>query len=117
MGLRVAWDHDDDVDWNISPAGLKPTGYFLGYRQNGAAELNKVVNGVNTLLASATWATYTTGAAIPIRVNLTATAITFTRTDTSQTVTANDATLPRGGLIMAIGSGVIPGIGSTTITY
>jgi glycerophosphoryl diester phosphodiesterase len=117
MGLHIAWSRDDDSDFNGPPATKTPNGYLFAYRQNGSAELSKVVAGVVTSLATATWNTYTTAAQIPLRVNLTSTAITVTRTDNSQTVTVNNSELGRGGFFHALGSGVSPGINATTIVY
>lgn len=117
MGVRFAWDRDDDIDV-LGGGGLHtPNGYYFLMRQNGGVEVWKAVNGAGTQLATATWASYAIGASIPIRINVFPTSFTVTRTDNSQTITGTDSSLPRGGMMTAFGSGMVPGIGSTTITY
>jgi glycerophosphoryl diester phosphodiesterase len=115
-GLRFSWTTDDDTDWN-GGGGHTPSGYVFAYRRNGTVELTRVVAGVDTQIATTTWPAVAIGDTVPLRVNLTATSVTVTRTDTSDSVTADDAILPRGGLLNAVGSGVVPGIGTVTVTY
>lgn len=117
MGFHICWTIDDDTNWN-GGTGKTPNGYMFAYRRNGTVELSKVLSGSGTTIATdTTWDPYGVGSVIPLRVDVTAAAVTVTRTDNNKTLTANNAEAARGGLFQVVGSGVVPAIGPTTVTY
>jgi hypothetical protein len=114
LGLRFCWSTDDDRDLHGGPG---TRGYYFAHRLNGTVELVRTADGAITILATATWPPLVAGEEVPLLVSVTESVITVTRTDVGATVTASDATLQRGGFLSAYGSGVVPGIGETTLTY
>jgi len=73
-------------------------GYLVLLRLNGQMNLYKRVNGVVTLLTTITGAAITTGSVVPMRIQVSPTAITVTRDDVTvdNVVTSTDTT-QRGG--------------------
>lgn len=115
IGVRFCWSTDNDTRWDGVP-GLT-NGYQFALRINGSAELGRITNGSNTNLATVSWAPISVDEEIPLKIEIDETSITVTRTDTNETVTASDATHPRGGFIGLSSSGLIPAIGETTVTF
>jgi glycerophosphoryl diester phosphodiesterase len=114
VGFRFAWTTDNDASYL---GNSSTNGYYVAFRLNGGVEIVRVTGGSFSVIKTATWTAFGAGQAIPIRVDLTATDITVTRTDTGQTTSVIDATHPRGGFMSAMASGLIPAIGNTTLTY
>ncbi|WP_242360392.1 glycerophosphodiester phosphodiesterase [Anaeromyxobacter sp. SG17] len=119
FGVRFAWATDNDVDWFGHGTAAARQGYHFAYRLNGTVELVR---------DDGTWSGYVIlsrgqcpsvleGDTIPLRVDVTDATITVTRTDTHCSITAADAAYPRGGFVSVYGSGVVPGLGMTTVTY
>ena len=73
-------------------------GYLVLLRLNGQMNLYKRVNGVVTLLTTITGAAITTGSVVPMRIQVSPTAVTVTRDDVTvdNVVTSTDTT-QRGG--------------------
>jgi glycerophosphoryl diester phosphodiesterase len=116
IGLRFCWTTDSDV---AALGTATSNGYWWIIRVNGTMELHRVTAGgsLTSLAAPVASAAISVGQVVPVTVAITATTITVTRTDTGASITANDATHPRGGFFSAFGSGAVPGIGATTVTY
>jgi glycerophosphoryl diester phosphodiesterase len=114
LGLRFCWTTDDEFTYIGTSA---TNGYYVALRLNGTVEIARVTAGVASVLGSSTWTALSVGQAVPLRVDITPTTITVTRTDNSETYSRTDATHVRGGFISAFGSGVVPGIGQTVVTY
>jgi glycerophosphoryl diester phosphodiesterase len=119
LGIRFAWATDDDVDWYGNGTPNARQGYHFAYRLDGTVELVRD-NGTRAgyvVLASRHCSAVAEGEAVPIRLDVTEATITATRTDTGCSITAADATYPRGGFVSVYGSGVVPGVGTTVVTY
>jgi hypothetical protein len=88
-------------------------------KYDGTATLNRVASGVTTynITPAVAWTALAIGQTIPLRVNLTATSITVTRTDNGNTITVTDTTFPRTGFVSVFGQGIVPGVGQTRIAY
>lgn len=114
LGLKFCWSTDSETGVSGSSA---QDGYYFMHRMTGAVLLVKTVAGVATGIASDTWAAIASGAEVPLRLNITSTAITVTRTDTAATITVNDSTHARTGHIAAFGSGMIIGVGAGSLVY
>lgn len=116
VGLRFGRAGDNDAGSSIYGTSAA-NGYNFFYRQNGTVSLERVSSGTGTQIVSGTWAALSEGDAVPIRIVVTPTAVTVTRTDTVTSITASDAQKPRRGFISAFASGAIPGLGASTLTY
>lgn len=114
LGLRFAWSEDNDTGQLGTPT---TRGYYVGLRLDGVVELSRVEGQVRTEVGRATWSPLAVGQSVPLQVDLTADTLTVTRTDTGENLSVTDATHPRSGFVSVYGMGVVPGIGTTTVSY
>lgn len=113
LGVRFNWSTDNDTAFEGSNDTV---GYYLAYRVSGSVELARVTAGVVSILNVAAWNPLVEGQIVPLRIVATPDGVTVTRTDLGQEITLSDAQVPRGGFVGVYGSGIVPGIGETTIT-
>jgi len=86
--------------WETDPAMYKTSGYSFTLRQNGEVEVNKLVEGVGkTQLVLNNWTPIVLNQEVPIRIDVTPTVITITRTDNNETITFNDPDMDRRGCL------------------
>jgi glycerophosphoryl diester phosphodiesterase len=119
LGLRFAWATDDDHDWYGNGARNSRQGYRFLHRLDGRAALMRD-DGTSTgyvTLSTTTCTPLAVGDVLPLQVDMNATSVRVTRTDTGCSVAADDAIYPRGGFVTVYGSGVVPGVGTTTLSY
>ncbi|WP_242354753.1 glycerophosphodiester phosphodiesterase [Anaeromyxobacter sp. SG64] len=114
VGFRFAWSTDNDTSIVGSATS---NGYYFTHRLNGTVELVRVAAGSYSILKTSVWSSIAADQAIPLRFDVTPTEITVRRTDTNQSLTVTNVDQSRGGFMGAIGWGLIPAIGDTTLTY
>ncbi|WP_242344781.1 glycerophosphodiester phosphodiesterase [Anaeromyxobacter terrae] len=119
FGIRFAWATDNDGDWFGNGTPNARQGYHFAYRLNGAVELvrDDGTRAGYVILSRQQCTPVAESDTVPLRLDVTEGTLTVTRTDTGCSVTAADATYPRGGFVDVYGSGVVPGVGTTTVLY
>jgi glycerophosphoryl diester phosphodiesterase len=114
LGVRFCWTSDDDY---ALLGGATTRGYMFKYRIDGTAELLRVTGGTAAVLARAEWPPLSLYAVVQLRIEVTGSGISVTRTDPEAVLSADDAVVPRGGFVSVYGSGVTPAVGPAAITY
>jgi glycerophosphoryl diester phosphodiesterase len=115
MGIRFALKQDRFT--HLFLLNATAAGYTFVLRGDGLAKIEKWTNGSAATLASASWTAPAEGDAIPIRIVMTATTITVTRTDLSQTVSVTNSDLTRDGFVDMFAHTSRVGVGPITVTY
>lgn len=102
-GLQFCMQNDQATHTYTPLPNYYGGGYNAFIRQNGAMQLARLVPGVNSSPLATTTGTpaMEVGTEIPLRLDISPTDITLTRTDTGDSVTAADATY-RGGYVAFI---------------
>jgi glycerophosphoryl diester phosphodiesterase len=116
LALRFAWKQDRDVTV-FGAAGS--SGYHFAYRSHGKVEICRDSGSTVVSLGSASWPPLGVGGSFTLRIEVTPSTITVTRTDTGHVLTVSDATYARDGFVDVLGATPTHrvGIGPTTITY
>jgi hypothetical protein len=121
IGLQLGWDTDGDATW----VGRNSTsGYVLRYRRTGCGDFVRVTDGFPTSIASFSgWPSLCENDTVKLLLDVTTTSMTVTLLEKNGSVqsvspfTVVDSALAKGGLMRIVGSGTVPGVGRTTITY
>lgn len=106
-----------DLAYNNQGAATE-NGYLILMRASGAMAIFKITNGVGTTGPTATTAAVTAGGTATVRVDVTPTTVTATRTDVAGSVSMTDSTF-RGGYFYlgqtGIAQGLTTSVGAVTI--
>lgn len=114
FGFGFGFTHDVPTNY-FPPEGYR--GYHCIMRRSGTWEIARLEHaGAVSLGTKAGQTAISQGDVIPLRIDITGTTITMTRTDNNETHTVNDSTYDRGGFCHAVGSGIVPGLGAITVT-
>jgi glycerophosphoryl diester phosphodiesterase len=114
IGLRFCWSTDGDYNY-LGTTGT--AGDYFGYNLNGHVELGRSLDGKRSPLATATWPLLSAGQRVPLHVEVVGSQIAIRRNDTQDRITALDPGHPCPGFVSVYGAGVVPGVGSATLTY
>jgi glycerophosphoryl diester phosphodiesterase len=115
MGIRFALKRDRYT--NLFLVNAASAAYAFALRGDGLAKIEKWNNGAVTTLGSVSWTAPAEGAEIPLRIVMTATTITVTRTDLGESVSVTNADLTRDGFVDMFAHTSRVGVGSITVTY
>jgi glycerophosphoryl diester phosphodiesterase len=115
VGIRFALKEDRFT--HLFLLNATAAGYAFVLRGDGLAKIEKWTNGSAATLASTSWTAPVEGEEIPIRIALTATTITVTRTDSGQSVSVTNSDLTRDGFVDVFAHTSRVGVGPITVTY